>query len=283
MPIIETSGARLSYVRAGEGPAVLFVQGVGVVGEGWKPQVDAFKGDFTCFSFDNRGIGASTILGPHALSVEAMAEDALAILDGERIDRFHLVGHSLGGAIAQEIALRAAERVRSLSLLCTFARGKQGARFTWEILVAGLRMKIGTRKMRRRAFLELILPEKHLAEHPDVDAYAIELAPLFGHDLADSPPIAMKQLSALGRYDAMDRLSALSMPTLVVSAAHDRIALPAFGKELAAAIPGAKYVEIEDAGHGLPIHRSEAMNALLREHFQSAVGGSVRGSVGGGR
>lgn len=278
MPIIETSSARLSYTRAGEGPAVLFIQGVGVVGEGWKPQVDALKSEFTCFSFDNRGIGASTILGPHPLSVEAMAEDALAILDGERIDRFHLVGHSLGGVIAQEIALRAPERIRSLSLLCTFARGKQGARLTWDILVAGLRMKIGTRKMRRKAFLELILPEKDIAALADVDAYCTELAPLFGHDLAGSPDIAMKQLSALGRYDALERLSALgAIPTLVVSADGDRIALPSFGKELAEAIPNAKYVVLEDAGHGIPIHRPDAVNALLREQLESAVGGSVSG------
>lgn len=268
MPVIETSGARLSYVRSGEGPAVLFVQGVGIVGEGWRPQVDALKSDFTCVSFDNRGIGESTALGPHRLSVEAMADDALAIMDAERIDRFHLVGHSLGGVIAQEIALRATERVRSLSLLCTFARGKQGARISWDILVCGVRMKIGTRKMRRRAFLELVMPEEHIASLEDVDAHCTELAPLFGHDLADQPAIAMKQLSALARYDAVERLSALaSVPTLVVSATHDRIALPEFGKELAAAIPEAKYVEIENAGHGVPIHRPDTVNDLLRRHF----------------
>jgi pimeloyl-ACP methyl ester carboxylesterase len=275
MPIIETSGARLSYTRVGEGPAVLFVQGVGIVGEGWRPQVDALKSDFTCFSFDNRGIGGSTILGPHALSVEAMADDALAILEGERVERFHLVGHSLGGVIAQEIALRVPERVRSLALLCTFARGKQGARLTWDILVAGLKTKIGTRAMRRKAFLELVMPDKHLAALSDIDAYATELAPLFGHDLADSPAIATQQLSALGRYDALDRLSSLSVPTLVASAAHDRIALPEFGRELAAAIPGSRYVELEDAGHGVPIHRAEVVTDLLREHFGSAVGAGV--------
>jgi 3-oxoadipate enol-lactonase len=151
--------------------------------------------------------------------------------------------------------------------LCTFARGKQGARLTWDILVAGLKSKIGTRRMRRKAFLELVMPAKHLAELSDVDAYAQELAPLFGHDLADQPSIAMKQLSALGRYDAVDRLASLTVPTLVVSAVHDRIALPEFGKELASSIPGAKYVELDDAGHGVPIHRPEPVNELLRLHF----------------
>jgi 3-oxoadipate enol-lactonase len=77
----------------------------------------------------------------------------------------------------------------------------------------------------------------------------------------------MKQLSALGRYDAVDRLASLTVPTLVVSAVHDRIALPEFGKELASSIPGAKYVELDDAGHGVPIHRPEPVNELLRLHF----------------
>ncbi len=68
--------------------------------------------------------------GPAEVSVEAMASDALAVMDAEEIERFHL-GHSLGGVIAQEIALRAPQRVQSLALMCTFARGRQGARITW--------------------------------------------------------------------------------------------------------------------------------------------------------
>jgi pimeloyl-ACP methyl ester carboxylesterase len=111
------------------------------------------------------------------------------------------------------------------------------------------------------------MPKAHIASLADVDAYCAELAPLFGHDLADQPAIAMKQLSALGRYDAVDRLASLTVPTLVVSAAHDRIALPAYGKELAAAIPDAKYVELEDVGHGVTLHRPELVNDLLRRHF----------------
>lgn len=267
MAVIETNGARLSYVRVGDGPAVLFVQGVGVVGEGWRRQVEALRATHTVVTFDNRGIGASTLLNGAPLSVEAMAADALAVMDAERIDRFHLAGHSLGGVVAQHIALTAPERVESLSLLCTFARGKQGARLTWDILVAGLRTKIGTRRMRRRAFLELVMPRAHLDALPSIDTYASELASLFGHDLADQPAIAMKQLRALGRYDTFQRLAAITTPTLVVSASGDRIALPEYGRELARAIPNARFVEIESAGHGVIIHRAERINELLRDHF----------------
>lgn len=269
MPILETDGARIAYSRAGGGPGVLLVQGVGIVGEGWRPQIDALRGSYSVVALDNRGIGGSTITTGGALSVEQMAADALAVMDAEGIERFHLAGHSLGGVIAQHIALTAPQRVSTLALLCTFARGSQGARLTWDILVAGLRCKLGTRRMRRRAFLELVMPRAHLGSLADVDAYAGELAPLFGHDLADQPAIAMRQLRALGRYDALDGLCRVTAPTLVVSAKGDRIALPAYGRELARAIPGARYIELDDAGHGVPIHRPGAVNDLLREHFGS--------------
>lgn len=77
----------------------------------------------------------------------------------------------------------------------------------------------------------------------------------------------MKQLRALGRYDALERLASLDVPTLVVAASGDRIALPSFGRELAGAIPGARYVEIDDAGHGVTIHRAEVVDDLLRDHL----------------
>lgn len=267
MPLLETDGARIAYTRTGRGPALLLVQGVGIVGEGWRPQVAALSDAYTVVTLDNRGIGGSTMAKGAPLSVEAMAADALAVMDAEGIDRFHLGGHSLGGVIAQEVALRAPARVKSLALMCTFARGSQGARLSSDILVAGLKTRIGTRRMRRRAFLELVMPGAHLDALPDVDAYARELEPLFGHDLADQPAIAMKQLRALGRYDARDRLASLDVPTLVVAAEGDRIALPAFGRELAAAIPGARFVAIADAGHGVTIHRPEVVDDLLREHL----------------
>ena len=93
---------------------------------------------------------------------------------------------------------------------------------------------------------------------------AARLAPLFGHDLANQPPIVLTQLKAMARYDARPRFRELAhIPTMVVSAAHDRIAKPASGRALAAAIPGAEYIEIEGAGHGLPIQEPERVNALI--------------------
>ena len=269
MPTLDTPGASLLYSRIGKGPAVLLIQGVGVVGNGWKPQVDGLQEQFTLVSFDNRGIGGSTIRDGQ-FTIEAMANDALAIMDAEGIDRFHVAGHSMGGIIAQALALAAPARVKSLAFLCTFARGKDGSAITLQMLATALRMRIGTREQRRNAFLELIMPERYL-QQVDRARLAAELQPLFGHDLADQPPIVMKQLKAMSRFDAGARLSALgTIPTLVVSAVEDRIAGRLTGRALATAIPGSRYVEIADAGHGLPIHRAAETNALLDKHWSRA-------------
>src|SRR5262249_42946627 len=159
------------------------------------------------------------------------------------------------------------DRVRSLSLLCTFARGKSAALLTFGMVWVGLRTRIGTRRMRRRAVLELVMPPGALT-NAGPDPPAAGPAALFGHHPGNRPAVTSKQLAAMRKYDATPRLVELAgLPTLVVNAVHDRIAPPAVGRALAAGIPGARYVEIADASHGVPIQQPDHINALLREHF----------------
>jgi aminoacrylate hydrolase len=263
-------GVSIGYALAGAGPAVLLIQGVGVAGLGWRPQVEGLADAFRMITVDNRGVDGCR-LPPGRLTIEDMAADALAVMDHlrerEGIDRFHVVGHSMGGVIAQALALGARERIRSLAFLCTFATGRQATTLTAGMLVTGLRTRIGTRRMRRNAFLEVVMPAALLAG-ADRARLAEEMRPLFGRDLADSPAIIMKQLGAMGRYDASARLGELAaIPTLVVSGSEDRIARPAYGRALAAAIPGSRYVELPGAAHGVPIHSPATINDLLREHL----------------
>lgn len=140
------------------------------------------------------------------------------------------------------------------------------------MLMTALRMRIGTRAMRRNAFLELVMPAGVLRQ-ADRAHLAAELASLFGRDLAVQPPIVMRQLQAMARYDAASRLGELrSLPTLVISAAEDRISRPEDGRGLAGAIPGARLVALPGAAHGLPIHSPADVNELLAQHFASAQG-----------
>jgi len=121
--------------------------------------------------------------------------------------------------------------------------------------------------MRRRGFLRLVLPP---SDQSNLDERADQIAGLFGHDLADQPSIVKDQLRAL--CAATPRLGELAeIPTLVVSAAHDPIAPPKAGRKLANGISGAKYVEISNASHGLPITHAEKVNSLLREHFEHGL------------
>jgi len=266
MPTVTTATAQTAYLKEGKGPAVLLLQGAGLIGEGWRPQINDLRDRFTLIAPDNRGIGGSRAFDS-VISLEAMAADALAVLAAEGIDRFAIVGHSMGGLIAQQVALSAPVRVASLSLLCTFARGKQGATLSGGMLLTALRTRIGSRRMRRHAFLSMVLSSNALATS-DKDAWAAKLAPLFGHDLADQPAVVMKQVRAMSRFDVREKLNLLAgIPTLVVSAAEDRIARPAYGADLASAIPGAKFTELQGAAHGVPIEHPQSINDLLSTHI----------------
>src|SRR5512145_2040280 len=100
MPLLSRPGADLHYELAGAGPPLLLIQGVGVTGEGWRPQVEQLAAEFQTLSFDNRGIGRSSARGP--VTIEAMAEDARALMDACGWESAHVAGHSMGGVIAQQ-------------------------------------------------------------------------------------------------------------------------------------------------------------------------------------
>ena len=272
--LAEHDGCRLAYRVCGEGPRVLFIQGVGVHGSGWRPQTDELSARYSCLTFDNRGLGRSVPAGK-VVTVERMAGDARAVLDAAGWPCAHVVGHSLGGLVAVQLALLARPRVRSLGLLCTFPSGRRAAPLTWRMICLGLRASVGFRRMRRRGFLRLIFPPGASIE----PGAAERLAELFGHDLADQPPVAREQLRAMRASDPSPRLAELSgLPTLVVSAAHDPIAPPELGRALAAGIPGSRFVEIPGASHGLPITHADQVNRLLADHVSAVETAPLSGS-----
>jgi pimeloyl-ACP methyl ester carboxylesterase len=261
---LEVDGCVLAAQICGRGEPVLFIQGVGVSGSGWRPQVDALAPHVETITYDNRGLGGS-VPNRSSIDVPRLAADAAALLTAANHEAAHVVGHSLGGLIALELALGAPQRVKSLALLCTFAGGKQVAPLTRRMLWLGLRSQVGTRAMRRRGFLEIVMPPGPIAEP---ERRAREIGELFGHDLAVTPPAARQQLRAMRRADVSARLGELSgIRSLVVSAEHDPIAPPALGRALAAGLRS-NYVEIAGASHGLPITHAERVNELLLEHVR---------------
>jgi len=269
MATLNLPDTTLYYEIAGtSGPPVLLVQGVGVTGEAWRRQVNVLSQSHRTLVFDNRGIGRSLpCAGP--ISIGAMAEDARALMDEVGWESAHVVGHSMGGLIGQQIAIDTPDRVLSLACLCSFSRGKDAARLTLPILLMGIRTRLGTRRMRRNTFLRILYSAARL-HAADLPKLAAETSDIIGRDLADSPPILMKQLQACARHHLRPRLGELrSIPTLVVSAELDIIALPAYGRDLAAAIPGAKFVLQEDVAHGNLLEQPAWLNERLLRHFAS--------------
>jgi pimeloyl-ACP methyl ester carboxylesterase len=262
MPTLLHKSCPLAYDIRGDGDPVILLQGVGLHGDGWLPQTNALSSQFRCVTIDNRGMGRSQPpAGP--ITVEQLAEDTLAIMDNAGIRQAHIAGHSLGGVIALHIALTARTRVKSLALLCTSARGADATRFDPAIVWPGIRSRVGTKRMRRHAFLEIILPPEVLATQ-NRDELAATLEPYFGHDLGEMPPIVDQQLNALKRYDATPRLHELQgIPTLVISAEKDLIFPPRYGKALAKGIPDARYEEIPNAAHGVTIQKTPLVNQIL--------------------
>ncbi len=264
---LTTDGCKLAWWTRGQGPAILFIQGCGVQGSGWLPQVEALSKKYTCIWFDNRGMGNSQPLGVK-LTVHRMAQDALAILQASGHTQAHVVGHSLGGLIAQRLAIIQPSSVKSLALLCTFLGGQTGRADDHANDHAGLGTVIGTKRMRRMAFLRLVTqPGTNINQ----DELAERLGQLFGHDLAEQPPIVKAQLAAMRAEDVTLELRELGeLPTLIINARHDPIAPPSCGKAIATAMSHSRYVEVADASHALPITHAEWVNELLENHFLDA-------------
>lgn len=195
-----------------------------------------------------------------------MARDALALADHLELDTFHLLGVSMGGAIAQEIAVQAPERVRTLTLAVTFVSGgTYAARLAavWSARVA---------QVSREQHVDELMLLNHsegFYDHPEMVEF-IRTAML--NNPHPQPPEAFaRQLAASSRHDARDRLGSLAMPAQVIGGEYD-ILVPVWkSKEIAALIPGSKLTILAGAPHGLSIERAEEFNGLVLDFIREAA------------
>jgi pimeloyl-ACP methyl ester carboxylesterase len=134
MPVVTANGIETYFESAGSGPALLLICGNGLDHRSFAEQVDAFSPHFRCITYDLRGVGQSAVPEP-GYTIKDMALDARALLDALGIERAHIAGYSLGGAIAQEIALSVPERVLSLSLYSTFSHVEPYLRLRYDLLI----------------------------------------------------------------------------------------------------------------------------------------------------
>jgi pimeloyl-ACP methyl ester carboxylesterase len=273
VPLAERDGAWLHWRSAGpaDGEPVLMIMGLAGSGRMWWRLEPHLADRWWLLLIDNRGTGDSDrVSGP--LTMAGMAADAVAVLDAAGVESAHVVGASMGGMIAQRLALDHRHRVRSLVLACTTAGGRSGAP-PWRLLAASaLRPVIGPGRM-----FGIVAPALYAArtrrERPE------RVREDLGVRIADATPPATvyAQLAATALHDSRARLHELAgLPVTVIHGSEDALVPVARAHELAAAIPGARLIELPETGHLLATDSEAQVGAALREHLQLAWYGSAR-------
>ena len=247
---------------------MLWLQGLNAPGAAWAVQLAHFSRTHRCIAPDARGVGRSDAPdGPY--TTRLLAEDALRVLDACEVPRAHVVGISLGGAAAQELALAHPERVRSLALLATFAAQSPRSRAlltAWRILYPVVAGSPTLREAWEKQAYAWLFTDAFWRVEANVRA-ALRFA-------ATQPlqPVQgfLGQIDAALAHDTRDRLPSLRVPALVVHGALDQLASPAGAEELARLIPGAELVMLPGAGHAVNLEGQRAVNAALRNLWRRA-------------
>ncbi|MFY0409730.1 3-oxoadipate enol-lactonase [Solicola sp. PLA-1-18] len=248
----------LHHLSTGEPdrPAVLLGSSVGATADMWRPQLRDLAGEYQLVAFDHRGHGGSPV-PPGPYGVDEMARDVLALADRLGLDRFHYVGLSLGGAVGQELALQAPDRLRSLSLVCTAATfGSAFAERAARVRAEGMGWLVET--TRGRWFTPEI--------SGDQAAHADDVMAAFA---ATSPEGYAASCDALARFDTRGWLEQVTTPTMVVSGSDDPATPPSAGEVLAAGIDGATFHVVEHASHLANVEQPRAVTDLLRTHLEA--------------
>jgi len=250
----------LAYELLGEGPPLLLIQGLGYGGRGWGPVLEPLAEDFTVAVFDNRGFGASDV-PPGPYSVTELAEDARAVLDAAGVERTHVVGASLGGMVAQELALAHPERIDRLVLACTTPGGVAAYPMPPETVSLMLEAPTMAPDVALRRFVENALGDRtseELIEH------------IVAYRSANPPELGgwQSQAAAGALHDALDRIGEIGSPTLVVHGTKDAVVDPRNADLLAERIPNARLELLPGCGHLLFWEEPERFASLIKEFLQ---------------
>ncbi|HEU4404105.1 MAG TPA: alpha/beta fold hydrolase [Polyangiaceae bacterium] len=262
MPTAAVNGRDFHYLQRGAGEPLLLIQGMSGTVLAWGDAfLDELARDFAVTAFDHRGIGLSSRVD-EPFTVADLAADAAALLDALGLERAHVLGISMGGMVAQELALRLPGRVATLTLGCTYAGGPGSVLTAPEV---GNRLAAAWSSGDRERAIRT--------------AWDVNVSPAFARDEAEyaafreralraRAPLAViaLQVQAVGGHDASARLGDIGAPTLVIHGDCDEMLSVANGRLIASKIPGARLEILEGVGHMFWVERPRQSAELVREH-----------------
>ncbi len=242
---------------------VLLSAGLGGAAGYWAPQLAALKARYRVIAYDQAGTGRAKRELAEDHSIEAMADEVLAILDATKTDACHLVGHALGGLVGLDLARRIPKRLKSLTIVNGWARADDHTKRCFEARL--LLLKHAGPEAYVRAQPIFLYPAVWLAQNAErakhEDAHG-----LAGFQGADT---LRRRIGALLRFDATADLANMKLPVLVVASRDDVLVPATKSEELAAAMPGAELHMATYGGHGINVTEPAAFNTLLL-HFLDA-------------
>jgi pimeloyl-ACP methyl ester carboxylesterase len=261
MPSVDAGGTELHFVRAGSGEPLLLIQGMSATHKAWgRPFLAPLERSFECIVFDNRGMGLS---GPAQtpFTIADMAGDVTALLDALAIESAHVVGISMGGMIAQELALAHPERIRSLTLGATYCGGPEGKLMDpADLQMLAAAMASGDRERVLRAMWEINLSPTFRADEGRFAEFC-EMA----NALPAPREVIVQQMQACAAHDTSSRLATVEVPTQVVHGTADRLLAVENGIQIAALLSVEPQL-LDGVGHLFWWEQPERSATLVREH-----------------
>jgi len=253
MPFLEINLLKLHYALEGQGTPIVFLHGLGSSAADWALQTPAFAAHHQVLTLDLRGHGQSHFGG--ALKIEHMAQDVAALLNELALGPAHMVGLSMGGCVALALGLYHAEKVRSLTLVNTFAKYQTAG---WAGLKRGL----------QRLWLLQTGPVEAMAAYVARGLFPYpEQKPLYEAAVASlsrNPKSTYRAaIAAILKFDVTRQLSAICAPTLVVLGERDATVPRRAGERLAREIPHARRWLVANSGHATPMDQHEVFNETV--------------------
>ena len=262
MPLARANGIELSYERTGSGEPLLMIMGMSGTALHWgEPFLAELRPDFEVIAYDHRGVGASTRL-QGTTTIAEMAADAAGLIEALELDSAHVLGISMGGMVAQELALAHPGQVRTLTLGCTYCGGPGSSladHQVWRDLAEA--MMSGDRERALRAAFAANVSAEMAADRAAFARFRAIAA-----RRAVAVPVIMAQLQACAAHDTYARLPRLQMPTLLVHGTVDRIIPFPNGELIASRIAGSRLEPLEGIGHLFFWEQPEHSAELLCAH-----------------